>query len=201
MKRKNNIIDKIINSLIDNEIILMEDKEIYYYGLEQGILIIINLATVFFIGAILDMLWQSILFMTAYIPLRIYAGGYHSDNRINCYFFSIVIMLFTLTGLKKIDLMNLSIIISLSLSAIIIYILAPIESKNKILKEKEKNIYKNRTRLILLAEVVFALFFVVIWKREIANVILMAIIMVSIMLVLGKIKNIRYNYAKEKDID
>lgn len=202
MSRKSNVYDRIIDYLVDNKVISVDDKEIYYYGLEQGALIILNLATVFLIGAILNMFWQSVLFMVSYIPLRIYAGGYHADNRVNCYFFSIIIMIITLIGLREINLMNLSIIFCLSLSTVIIYILAPMESVNKVLKEKEIIAYRNIVRIILLIEVILALFFVVIWEKEIASVILMSILLVSIMLVLGKFKELRISQLnRKKDID
>ncbi|WP_303864846.1 accessory gene regulator B family protein [Alkalibaculum bacchi] len=72
------VFDRITDWFIRNEVIPLEDKELYTYGLKQGSLMVLNIGTIIIIGIILKMIWQSILLMFVYIPLRTYAGGYHA---------------------------------------------------------------------------------------------------------------------------
>ena len=84
---------KIAESLTNSGVITTEDRELYEYGLHHGLLMIINLLTTVVIGLLFKMVWQSFVFMIAYIPLRTYAGGYHAKTQFRCYLLSIVIML------------------------------------------------------------------------------------------------------------
>ena len=52
---------KLISSLIDNNIIKKEDAEIYSYGLKQMIFIALNLITTIFIGLIFNKMFEVIL--------------------------------------------------------------------------------------------------------------------------------------------
>uniref|UniRef100_UPI00248B60B9 accessory gene regulator B family protein n=1 Tax=Anaerocolumna aminovalerica TaxID=1527 RepID=UPI00248B60B9 len=64
------IFDKVI-SVNDN--IKEEDKELYKYGLRQGLFIIINLLTTILLGYIFKNVWQAVIFMIAYSPNGDYA--------------------------------------------------------------------------------------------------------------------------------
>ena len=46
------MLTKIVEGFVEKEIVLMEDKSIYEFGLKQGIVIIINLITILLIGLI-----------------------------------------------------------------------------------------------------------------------------------------------------
>lgn len=50
----------ITQSLIDNQIIESEERELYRYGIQQGLTIVLNLVTTLLIGLLCDMIWQSI---------------------------------------------------------------------------------------------------------------------------------------------
>lgn len=86
------ISEMMTQSLIDNKKIQSDNRELYRYGIQQGLTMIMNLATTLLIGLLCGMLWQSIVFYMAYIPLRSYAGGYHAKTPIRCYLFSIAMM-------------------------------------------------------------------------------------------------------------
>lgn len=94
------MIEKITNYFVVNELIKDEDKEIYAYGLHQGLLILLNIATTILIGFMFRAVWESILFMIVYTPLRTYGGGYHAKSEVRCYLFSIVLILVVLLGVQ-----------------------------------------------------------------------------------------------------
>jgi len=75
------IIQRVTDELVSNKIINSEDSELYTYGLQQGALMFLNILTIVFVGRMLGMLWQSVVFMVTYIPLRTYAGGYHARTQ------------------------------------------------------------------------------------------------------------------------
>lgn len=77
------ISESITKKLEEAHAIKSEDREIYLYGVKQGLTILLNLITICAIGIVSKMLWQSILFMAAYIPLRSCAGGYHAKTPVD----------------------------------------------------------------------------------------------------------------------
>lgn len=72
--------EKITDILVSNEIIIEENSNLYSYGLQQGLLMILNIATILGIGMVLNMVWESIVFLLTFIPLRSNAGGYHAKT-------------------------------------------------------------------------------------------------------------------------
>ena len=189
---------KLISSLIDNNIIKKEDAEIYSYGLKQMIFIALNLITTIFIGLIFNKMFEVILFMVTYIPIRVYAGGYHARTKLKCYIFS-VLMLISVCYILKLDLLKsyLSIgILAIISSAIILY-LAPIEDKNKTLDEIEIKVYKKRTIRNLVIILIVLCTTLIFNKINLSACICISLLCNGIMLILGKINNsIRYKYSK-----
>ena len=106
----NSILERLTNHFVVNEVIRDEDREIYYYGLYQGFLIIVNIITAIIIGVIFRMVWQSILFMLAYVPLRTYGGGYHAKTEGRCYLISIALASGVLLAIKFILMTDLNIL-------------------------------------------------------------------------------------------
>ena len=180
--------EKITNAIAQNGTIKAEDKELYKYGIQQGMMILLNLCTTLIIGAVFEMVWQSILFTVAYIPIRSYAGGYHSKTPQRCYIFSILMIIAVLWGMKYFNNTYFICIALLVFASIIILLLSPVEDKNKPLDKLEKRIYKKRTLIILGIEILIILLFLVIDILSISFCMVIALFSLSIMLVLGRIK-------------
>ena len=75
-------ISEYITQQLENENIISENREIYRYGIQIGLVITLNLITSLLIGAIFGELIFSILLLAVYIPLRTYSGGYHASTTI-----------------------------------------------------------------------------------------------------------------------
>ena len=77
--------EKIARSIGKNS----EEIEIIQYGLHQAFFMLINFITIIICG----LLWQELIFslvlFTAIYFIRPYAGGYHADTEIRCYFLSV----------------------------------------------------------------------------------------------------------------
>lgn len=146
--------DKITRYFVKNNIVPCEDQEIYTYGLHQGIVMIVNILTFILIGLAFKMVWESLLFMISYIPLRTYAGGYHAKTPARCYILSIFMIISVLLAMKAASWTN-PIIIGVSLlTVIIIFALAPVEDKNKPLSNSQVVRYRRVTRVILAIELI-----------------------------------------------
>lgn len=78
--------------MVKNEIIPSDDREIYIYGLKQGFILLVNIFTTFVIGFAFNKTMETIIFLVTYIPLRIYAGGYHARTQMGCYICSVVLI-------------------------------------------------------------------------------------------------------------
>lgn len=83
----------LINQLINKKIILEQEKEIYCFGICQLIMLLLNICTSFFISLCYGRIIEGMIFSSAYILLRSYAGGYHAKTRKKCiyiFFFEIL---------------------------------------------------------------------------------------------------------------
>jgi len=192
----NNISERIADSLVNAGAAPLEDKALYEYGIRQGILLVINIATAVLIGLVLGMFWQSIIFLLAYNPVRTYSGGYHARTALACYLLSIPMMLFVLLGIKMLPWNGYICAIALLCSVVIIVVLAPVADPNKPLNEKEKIVYKGKARTYTAVFFGAALMLWVVGMRQVSLSIMMALGVAAVMLVLGTIKN--GNMRKEK---
>lgn len=166
-----------------------EDKALYEFGIRQGILLVINIATALLIGLFMGMIWQCIIFQIAYNPIRSYSGGYHAGTPLRCYLLSIPVMFAVLLGIKLIPWNSYIVILSIILSGIAVLLLAPVEDANKPLNRLETKVFGKRARIILTVLVVLS---VVLWftgVEQFAAAIVVALAVNTIMLILGAVKN------------
>lgn len=192
--------EKIVNSLIEIGTVSLEEKELYEYGIRQGILMVINVLTAILIGFVLGMAWQSIIFLLTYIPIRTCAGGYHASSQLTCYLLSIPFMFTALIGVKMLPWGGYLSFIALFCSAITIVLLAPVEDSNKPLDEIEKIVYRKKTRIVLAVLLTVAVLLWVLKLKQVSIVIIMALVVAAGMLILGAIKNNKKG-RKHKTID
>ncbi len=188
-----NLSEKLTDKLVNSQIINDEEKDLYYYGFKQGFLLLLNMVTVIIIGIIFNMVWQSVVFMISYSLLRVYAGGYHANTQLRCYLFFIGMITAVLWLMKFIPWNSFICLMITAVSSMVILLMAPVEDTNKPLDQKEKEIFKKQTNIVLAILIGFVLFFWLMGGRQVPICIVMAIWMVSAMLVLGRIKN---KYAK-----
>ncbi|MDD4565549.1 MAG: accessory gene regulator B family protein [Eubacteriales bacterium] len=186
---KTNVPEKITELLLRTGTITSEDKDLYEYGVRQGIILIINLITVVVIGLLMGMVWQSLVFMLAYNPIRSYAGGYHASTPLVCYLISIPFMLIILTGIKMIPWNGYICAAVLLFAGMVLFKLAPVEDLNKPLRQIEITVYRKKSRIIA---VVLGCTAVLLWLtglKQISASIIMALFVIAVMLILGVLKN------------
>jgi accessory gene regulator B len=183
--------DRVAKRLADYGSIPEEDQELCAYGLQQGLVLTVNLVTTLIIGLAWGMVWHSVVFLIAYVPLRSYAGGYHAKTPRRCYLLSILLIM---TVLALVRLLPWTIALSAAFASgasILILELSPVATYNKPLDSLEIARYGQRTRLILLLELGVLGFALGLGWRFIVPGISMALVVLSIMLVLGSVQNRR----------
>ena len=181
---------QLVAHMEENQIIKSEDRELYIYGLNQGLSILLNLATALGIGLLFDSFFQLVVFMTAYIPLRSYAGGYHAKTPLRCYIISVVILIIVSISVKYVVLEILTYFIIAFISMTIIAFFSPVGDSNKPLDKIEIMVYKKRARIILLIEMTAdALSFFLGWDLLLISI-SYVLLTISILLLIGKIKHI-----------
>lgn len=151
------VVSIAVNSLIKNDLLQKSEVELYRFGIKRLLMFFINIITTIAIGTVCNMLWQSVAFTIAYIPLRRYAGGYHAKTSQKCYLLSVLLVFGVLTSIYWIPKDKVLMTVTTLVAGIIVFVKSPVESKNKKLREKEKEIFKRYTRFILLTEVAVVL--------------------------------------------
>ncbi|MBQ8800074.1 MAG: accessory gene regulator B family protein [Lachnospiraceae bacterium] len=172
-----------------NGTISREDKEIYVYGMQQGMIALLNLGTTILLGMVFGKLLECIVFMVAYMPLRSFAGGYHAKTAIRCYIFSIVMMSAVLWVMRYVMYSGLVCGCLTAIFGSMIWFLVPVEDRNKPLDDVEKVVYRKRARGILLFEIVIMVISLLLNDKRIAICMMMVFGIMAIMLLLGQWKN------------
>lgn len=187
------IAEKITIHLESNNAFKSEDRAIYQYGIQQGLSIMLNLSTTLLLGIVTGMIWESIIFLAAYMLLRRYAGGFHAKTPARCYIYSSVMVLLALLGIKY---MCDSILISICMfivGSLIIFLFSPIEDKNKPLDAAEQLVYQKRTRFYLIVEVVLDMAMMCLGFKVLYEPISISLFCLGILVALGKVKNVIRN--------
>lgn len=181
--------ERITEWLFENGAAPKEDKEIYRYGIQQGVISLLNLGTTMVIGMVFGKLLESVLFLVAYIPLRSFAGGYHAKTAVRCYFFSIVMMSAVLWVMRCVPYSGLICGCLTAISGTMIWFLVPVEDRNKPLDDVEKKVYGKRARGILVPECLVSLLATLCGWERIGMCMTLVLYVMALMLLLGKWKN------------
>ena len=184
---------KLADVLIEKNISKIEDREIIIYGLSTGMELVLNTATTIVLGLVFGMVLESIIFSLSFSAIRIYAGGYHCQKAINCYFFSSGIVILVLAIVKFTPskyILKISIFILL-ISVPVILKLAPVETPTKPLDEVEKKYFRKKTVLHLSVESIVITILYISNLSSFAYLICLGIMASAVLVLLGykKIKN------------
>ena len=71
--------------------IKQKDISIYRYGLEVLYLSVLEILSILLLAAWVGNFFETLLYFAAFIPLRLFAGGYHANTRLGCYFASLCV--------------------------------------------------------------------------------------------------------------
>lgn len=177
---------KITGYMTDNKIIISDDEAICQYGIQQLLTMLVNLICTIILGVLYERLFESILIVALYIPLRSYAGGFHAKTSYRCFVYSLVMMFLLLSVIKFFKLGNTICFIICIMSGIIIFLVSPVPDKNKPLEKIEYKVFKRRSRQILAIEVLLFVVSILTKWNTIAECVSLSLGLVAVMLVMGR---------------
>ena len=149
-----NISSGIADMLWTQGIIQEDDIDKCKYGIDIFISSFLEIISILVIAAILGNFIETVLLFVFFIPLRIYAGGYHADTKLKCYFISLVMYGFsyTLANITPSGMFVLINVIGTLFSLIMVLIMAPIIHINKNVNDIERRNYRKISIEICLVE-------------------------------------------------
>jgi len=159
---------KIAAILSSADCIDANDRDVCAYGLEILFMTVLEVASIILISALVGNFLETVVFFIAFVPLRIYAGGYHADTRIRCYLISLVVYSAYTLLLSSIQ-SQYYLYVSAGMSVVnifIVYILAPVIHSNKSAGTKEYIKYKKISRCIVIFEVLVYLIMIFLFKSK-----------------------------------
>ena len=184
--------NRMADILSNNRIIKPEDKEIYVYGLDALISTFINLIVIAALGIILGVFAETVVFVLAFAVLRVYAGGYHAKTHIGCIaaFISIYLVSMALQYFTPDYLIKIPTVILALLSTAAIFIMAPIEHKNRPFEGDEYQRFKRISRIVAGLEALIVLIGIVIIPIDYHLMYCISLAMVNVVLILAIAKKI-----------
>lgn len=126
---------------VEKQVVKKEDEEVYAYGMELLYSSILNIALAVIIAIITNTVYPTSAFLTAFIVMRQYIGGYHAKTHLGCMSI-LAAVLCCFAVLSRYIPTECEILISMpaiGLSMFLILKFAPVEHPNKPLTDKEKS--------------------------------------------------------------
>lgn len=155
--------DFCAEKLIQHTNIPSSHKPVFRYGIELTISTLSSILSVLFLSLLLNATIETIVFLIAYMSLRIWSGGYHAKTYARC-FLSTNLTYLAVYVISRILLTLESVwppFILLFAANIVIFTWAPVKNKNHPLSEKRYQQNKKIARIQLFVyNLVFVVFFI-----------------------------------------
>ena len=144
------------------------------------------------LGLVLKCFFESIFFYFAFQTMRKYAGGYHANTEALCEIMTALSIASSIFIIKLANIYNFStfLLCAALLSAVVIFILCPLDTPEKPLSDKEYLYFRKISWLILLVLLTLTIIsYIFKWRLLFAPVCL-SLILESILLIAGKAKKV-----------
>ncbi len=134
-----NIADDLSIMLVEKKIIKPENREFYFYGLQLAISKLFFFLVILAISLFTKTFLVSMAFVLMYSAIRQFSGGHHCRSEVSCFFVSILLYLVMIL-FYDIDMYGGKIFLCITtvISLLLIFILSPVEHKNKPLSTDER---------------------------------------------------------------
>lgn len=181
------VANKITDKLSLNGFFAPEERDVCFFGLQQGLHFIFTTMLILIIGIVTRNLLFVTVFLIAYIPLRSFAGGYHAANRFNCNLASCFMVVAMIVVFETLFISNVLLFVLLLFFGVSIIVICPIGCKSKPLDKLEVKVYGKRTRIICTFEIYIAAVAILVDIPIVPLAIFLALVAVLILLILGRL--------------
>lgn len=150
----NKVASKITEHLLLMDVIDQKDAAIYCYGLEVLLLSLLETISILCLALLVGNFFETLFYFAAFIPLRLFAGGYHASTRLRCYLLSLFVYgIFTwlLTVFPSEHRLLFSAVVA-GFSAVMVFLFEPVIHVNRYWEEQEQMHYWKKSRQIVLIE-------------------------------------------------
>lgn len=181
---------------VDNKIIEVEDSEVYAYGIELLLSTIFNLIIAIIIALISNEFIPCVINLTAFVTIRMYAGGYHADTHWGCMLTLVCVLSAFILIIKTFSTATIRFLspILWVLSVLILYKFAPVEHPNKPISEKKKMKLRKKSLISFFIWTIFCIIFYFV-KTEVCFYAVTGIFTLTCAMVAGKIKLLIKSYS------
>lgn len=137
---------KICTILTDNHVISPENNKFYLYCFEFVLDNILFNTFLFFLGILLAVPLQAVVYIITIVPIKMFAGGAHAGSRIKCSAISLSVFLLILyitnQFAEAISTGMIHLVFFLSLALIVL--MAPVDTRNKRIPVNQRRPYKKK---------------------------------------------------------
>lgn len=163
-------------------------EEIYIYGLELIISTVLGLMSILLLSGLLSCLTSGFIFLSIFVPLRLFTGGYHASSYTKCFIISNISYLSVLL-VRNITWKDIPIAawigIFIGMSCYIIKYAPVINSAQPINERKQKR-SKIISRYILLADM-FWIIYLSLNHKELMVMAVLSICLVTILMMIPQL--------------
>lgn len=183
----NKLSNHIINIMLNSNLILEDQVEIYFYGVQMLISTFINIIISLLLGWKFGYIQGTLVFLLFFCILRSNVGGFHCNTHKKCIFCFTLIYTLTLSIHRFLIILPHKYYLMTSLLCVtLIYILAPVEDPNRPIKNNEFIIFKTRIKKVIFIELFCSL---ILLKSNFYPFTTYSFFWVAIIISIGKIKN------------
>jgi len=153
------VASKITEHLLLMDVIDQKDAAIYCYGLEVLLLSLLEIISILCLALLVGNFFETLFYFAAFIPLRLFAGGYHASTRLRCYLLSLFVYgIFTwlLTNFPSEHRLLFSVVVA-GFSVVVIFLFAPVIHPNRYCEGSESKFLKKTSWKIVLMEMILIL--------------------------------------------
>lgn len=173
-----------------------ETLELYEYAIYITLSGLFHVLTVLLLGICFNMLIESVVFYGSFILIRKFAGGYHAKTPTRCYLFSVLVSIAVLCSIRVVYAFystNLIIcLLSLEMVCVLfIFFVSPLQSDNKPLDIKEKELYKKVARTIVSTLFAFSVTLAYLGINTICIPVICGVYMCGLVVFMRKIQNLK----------
>lgn len=181
--------EKIVSYLIAFETIPEAERELYQYGVFLLISQILYFTITLIFGFALGIVFESIVFFIAFQSIRQIAGGYHATTETRCEILSAGAILLSLIFIKLVNensLFTYTLAIAL-VCASVIFLLAPLDTVQRLLSDNEYIAFRKKTRVILIVIITVIAFSYIMKINIVFTSCCTSLILEGFLLLVGKI--------------
>lgn len=188
----NKIALNISNLLAEYRFINKKDIPICAYGIEFFLIFVLEFGAVLFISLLIGNFFETVIFLASFVSIRIFAGGYHANTKLRCFF--VLLGVYTIFSIilryDNFEIYKYPMIIIPFVNIFFILLLSPLKHKNKKLSIIERKKFKKISFVLSLMQgfiILLLSIFNVYNKYSIA--LFMGALTVLVSLISGSIKN------------